>query len=188
MSQNDPLFKVSAGRNAQSQQEPCPVCAEPLVIKHIGSRSFWGCSRYPMCDYTRSLHEEVAFTPQSLPGKSCPLCSKPLLLKKGRYGFFIGCSGFPQCDYMTDPEPDSEQPLAPCPVCKQGHLVERSNKYGKHFYPCDRYPQCKFALNNRPVEQPCPTCNYPLLVEKRSTAGQRLVCPEKSCSYKSELL
>ncbi|RUO30875.1 hypothetical protein CWE12_06465 [Aliidiomarina sedimenti] len=181
---DDTLFELAESNNS----EPCPRCQGSLVIKHIGQNSFWGCKSYPQCTYTRSLHEEEAFAPEPLPDSFCPLCEKPLLLKKGRYGFFIGCSGFPLCDYMADPEPDPESPLCDCPQCGKGQLVERTNKFGKHFYPCNRYPSCKFALNQKPVAQPCPDCGYPVLVEKASAAGKRLSCPQKTCDYKSKPL
>lgn len=184
MSERTPLFDT----NPHTKGQDCPKCGQPLVMKHIGNDSFWGCSGYPECRYTRSLHEEATFTPEPLPGAFCPDCSSQLLLKKGRYGFFIGCSNFPTCHYIADPEPDEPSPVCECPACRKGHLVERTNKFGKVFYACDRYPKCKFALNHKPVEQSCPQCDYPVLVEKPSSQGPRLACPEKSCSYRSKPL
>lgn len=170
------------------QSPTCPECQQPLVVKHIGNDSFWACSGYPTCRYTRSLHEESSFTPEPLDGAWCPDCNAQLMLKKGRYGFFIGCSRFPECHYLSDPEPEAPQPLCNCPVCQQGQLVERTNKFGKTFYACDRYPKCSYALNHKPMAQPCPECNFPVLVEKASSQGVRLSCPEKSCSYRSKPL
>lgn len=186
VSDHKPLFDLASHENTAG--EICPQCQNPLKVKHIGTNSFWGCTSYPACDYTRSLHEEASFTPQPLPDSPCPLCQSPLMLKKGRYGFFIGCSDFPTCHYMADPEPEAPVALADCPTCKKGQLVERTNKYGKVFYACDRYPKCKFALNHKPQASPCPECDYPLLIEKPSSQGIRLVCPQKSCSYKSKPL
>lgn len=183
MSEQTPLIQTPA-----PQGQSCPQCAQPLLIKHIGQDSFWACAGYPACRYTRSLHEEASFSPERLDGAICPECAGQLWLKKGRYGFFIGCGNFPDCAYIADPEPDAPQPLAVCPECRKGHLVERTNKFGKVFYACDNYPKCKFALNHKPVEQACPQCSYPLLVERSSTQGPRLGCPQKSCSYRSKPL
>lgn len=184
MSEHTPLFSVAN----HAEGESCPLCQQPLKIKHIGQRSFWGCTAYPECRYTRSLHEEASFIPEPLPDAYCPQCEAPLLLKKGRYGFFIGCSNFPACEYIADPEPEPTQALCSCPACRNGELVERTNKFGKTFYACNRYPKCKFALNHKPVATPCPQCAYPVLTEKNSSHGVRLVCPQKSCSYKSKPL
>lgn len=185
MSEHKPLFELDPNTR---HSEPCPLCQSPLKVKHIGSNSFLGCSNYPHCSYTRSLHEEASFSPEPLPDNFCPRCEAPLMLKKGRYGFFIGCSAFPECDYMADPEPEPTASLCACPSCRSGELVERTNKFGKVFYACNHYPKCKFALNHKPHPSPCPDCNYPVLVEKASTAGTRLVCPQKACSYKSKPL
>lgn len=182
MKRDKPLFELADG---QHDDEPCPLCQALLQLKHIGQRSFWGCSAYPQCNYTRSLHEEAEFVPEPLPDVFCPQCEAPLLLKKGRYGFFIGCSQFPQCDYIQNPETETEVSLAPCPQCKRGELVERTSKFGKVFYACNQYPACKYALNHRPVSTPCPECGFALLVQKDSASGVRLVCPQKTCSYKS---
>lgn len=179
------LFSAS---HSTATSEPCPRCEAPLRIKHIGQNSFWGCSRYPECDYTKSLHEESGFEPQPLPDAFCPDCSSPLLLKKGRYGFFVGCSNFPTCHYIADLDDDEPAPLCNCPQCKRGQLVERTNKYGKTFYACDAFPKCKYALNEKPVVTACPECDWPILTEKNSADGMRLKCPQKSCSYRSKPL
>lgn len=182
MKRDKPLFELD---DRHRDGGACPLCQSSLQLKHIGSSSFWGCSAYPQCKYTRSLHEEAEFIPEPLPDVFCPRCEAPLLLKKGRYGFFIGCSEFPQCDYISDPEPDSAAGLAQCPACKKGELVERTSKFGKAFYACNRYPTCKYAVNHRPVASSCPECGFELLVEKESASGTRRVCPQKACSYKS---
>ncbi|EGN76030.1 Zn-finger domain-containing protein (topoisomerase type I-like) [Idiomarina sp. A28L] len=168
--------------------EPCPRCNSAVKLKHIGTNSFWGCSSYPQCDYTQSLHEAGDFEPQSLPGEECPDCGAGLLLKKGRYGLFIGCSAFPTCHFMLDPTADktpSNESIT-CPECKKGHLQTRTNRYGKQFHACDRYPKCKYALNEEPVAEACPDCGWSILVKRDSAAGVRLRCPQKQCEYKSE--
>lgn len=172
------------------RKEPCPRCGGEVRMKHIGQNSFWGCSQYPQCGYTQSLHETGDFEPQELPGENCPECGSGLLLKKGRYGLFIGCSGFPTCHFMLDPTanptPQSESPI--CPACKEGHLHVRTNRQGKQFYACDAYPKCKYALNEEPVAETCPDCGWGVLVKRDSAAGVRLRCPQKLCGYKSEPL
>ena len=71
-----------------------------------------------------------------------------------------------------------------CPLCKEGHLVNKASRYGP-FLGCSRYPKCKYrrALtpNGEPpvpklLDEACPTCGKPL-VERRGRYG-----PFKSCS------
>jgi DNA topoisomerase-1 len=58
-------------------------------------------------------------------------------------------------------------------------------KRGLRFYGCSRYPECNFLLWGKPVPQPCPECQSPLLVEKTSKRdGTFLACPMKECGYK----
>ena len=71
-----------------------------------------------------------------------------------------------------------------CPRCGEGRMVEKSTKRGKLFYSCDRYPQCDFALWDKPVPGPCPRCNSSYLVEKRGRDGSvKIMCPTKGCGY-----
>jgi len=90
--------------------------------------------------------------------KVCPTCGAPLVIRKGRYGEFYACSKFPHCKY-TGKIDATGKPTAPtsvdtrqvCPVCGEGHLVERIAKTGKSagskFYACNRYPKCKTTLS-----------------------------------------
>lgn len=60
----------------------------------------------------------------------------------------------------------------------------KSSRRGKLFYSCSAYPKCDYALWDKPVQESCPACGSPLLVEKTSKArGRVLACPEKSCRY-----
>jgi DNA topoisomerase-1 len=74
-----------------------------------------------------------------------------------------------------------------CPV-DGGKIVERRSRFGKSFYSCANYPECKFAIWNKPVLRPCPQCGAPFLVEKYSKkTGLSVVCMKKECGYKEEL-
>ena len=167
-------------------KQQCPKCGEALKILHSGKHSFWGCSAYPGCTYTRSLHEKTDFEPQPLPGQVCPDCGAELLLKKGKYGFFVGCSAFPDCHYMLDPNAPVEQNAPRCPVCKKGHLVLRTSKYGKSFYACDAYPKCKYSLHDQPVAEKCSECGWGVLTKHKLHGRESLRCPQKECGYKRE--
>ncbi|QDO99888.1 topoisomerase DNA-binding C4 zinc finger domain-containing protein [Thalassotalea sp. PS06] len=163
----------------QKANETCPVCDAPLQIKHSKAGSFWGCSQYPKCDYTRPVKETSKFEEQLLPGSECPKCGDSLAVKQGRYGMFIGCSNFPACDHI---EQEQEETLdVQCPSCKKGHLREKSSRFGKTFYACDTYPKCKYAVNHPPVAQDCKECGFPLLLKRNMAAGEKLQCADRKC-------
>ncbi|MFC3033203.1 topoisomerase DNA-binding C4 zinc finger domain-containing protein [Pseudoalteromonas fenneropenaei] len=180
------LFDVS--RHAlEREYEVCPQCGAELVIKYSKNGAFLGCGSYPNCDYVRPLHHHDGHVIKQL-DSMCPECAKPLVVRNGRYGMFIGCSGFPACHYIASQQQEvAHQALPACPKCNKGHLTKRVNKFGKHFYSCERYPQCKYSVNLPPVAQSCEACGWPLLVEKKRGAKTVLQCPQKSCQHKHEM-
>ncbi|MDI6840120.1 MAG: type I DNA topoisomerase [bacterium] len=108
--------------------------------------------------------------------KKCELCGKPMVIKWGKYGKFLACSGFPECK--------NTKPITiniKCPKCDKGEFIEKKTKKGKIFYSCSNYPDCKFALWYKPVATQCPSCGYPIMVEKRD----KLECPR--CKEKTEI-
>ncbi|WP_213995237.1 topoisomerase DNA-binding C4 zinc finger domain-containing protein [Arsukibacterium sp.] len=175
MTEESPLFKLP------QQQQLCPLCQHALQIKSSKNGPFLGCSAYPACNYIKPLHQHDHAIVKVLPTEVCPQCGGELAVKNGRYGMFIGCTGYPACDFVVDQQEDNkDQPQLSCPKCKKGLLTERINKFGKHFYGCDRYPDCRFLLNEKPQAGPCHFCSYPLLLEKKSA----LYCAKKGCEKK----
>ncbi|MCL7708179.1 topoisomerase DNA-binding C4 zinc finger domain-containing protein, partial [Enterobacter kobei] len=85
---------------------------------------------------------------------------------------FIGCSRYPECEHTELIDKPDETAIA-CPQCGQGHLVQRRSRFGKTFHSCDRYPDCQFVINFKPVAGECPECHYPLLIEKKTAQGLR---------------
>lgn len=175
MSDESALFDVP------HQQQLCPLCQSPLTIKSGKNGAFLGCSSYPQCHYIKPLHQHETTIVKVLESEPCPECGAALAVKNGRYGMFIGCTNYPTCHFVVheqDEQPATER-LA-CAKCKAGHLTERVNKFGKHFWGCDNYPKCKFLLNDKPVAGQCVHCNFELLIEKK---GQ-LFCADKRCGEK----
>jgi len=173
----------------EATDEVCPECGKPLVVK-LGKRGkFIACSGFQEgCKYTRNIDQDKGSDAAEpvLSEEKCEKCGQPMLIKDGRYGKYLACSGYPACKNI--------QPLVKprgtgvtCPECKEGELTEKKSRYGKMFYSCNRYPQCKFALWDLPVEQPCPKCGFPLLVKKvYKKKGEFLKCPKEGCDYTSE--
>ncbi|MBN2564964.1 MAG: topoisomerase DNA-binding C4 zinc finger domain-containing protein, partial [Candidatus Eisenbacteria bacterium] len=86
-----------------------------------------------------------------------------------------GCSNYPECK--------STSPLPTGVSCPQdgcdGVLVQRRTKRGRTFYGCSKYPECSYAIWDRPVPMNCPSCQSDFMVEKTSKGrGKELVCLE----------
>ncbi len=98
--------------------------------------------------------QKVEIEPEET-GLTCEKCGHPMVVKMGRYGEFIACSNFPDC---RNTKPYMIQTGAKCPQCG-GDLVERKTRKGRRtFYGCTNYPECGFAVWQRPLPQPCPNC------------------------------
>lgn len=165
---------------AAKKNEPCPECGADLVIRNGRHGPFLGCSRYPECQYIRALKSADGHIVKVLEGQPCPQCGDVLVLRQGRYGMFIGCHNYPQCEHTEAIDKPDETRLD-CPQCAKGKLLQRRSRYGKAFYACERYPECQFSLNLKPIAGTCPHCHYPLLVEKKGAGGVRRYCASKCC-------
>jgi len=64
--------------------------------------------------------------------------------------------------------------------------VERRSKRGRTFFGCSAYPNCKFVVWQRPINEPCPKCEAPFLTERVAKGRQVRTCPRGGCDYKQE--
>jgi len=174
----------SAGPPApELPEQTCEKCGKPMAVKRGRFGFFLACTGYPECRNTKKIVvKEGAATAVSdtLLEEKCPECGSNLVLKHGRYGQFTACSNYPQCKYVK------RQTLGiPCPEkgC-MGELVARRTRKGKTFYGCSRYPNCKFTAWDKPVNEPCPHCGNPLLLEKHKKDSPPIrYCPNEGCKY-----
>ncbi|HEY7745225.1 MAG TPA: topoisomerase DNA-binding C4 zinc finger domain-containing protein, partial [Desulfuromonadales bacterium] len=165
----------------------CPDCGKELVIKLGKSGKFLACTGFPECRHTEPLAAEEREEPV-LSEEKCDKCGAPMLIKDGRYGKFLACSAYPACKNIQPLVKPKSLDIT-CPDCKQGVLMEKKSRYGKIFYSCNRYPQCKYALWDQPVDQACPKCGYPVIVEKVTKRyGTYRKCPTESCDWKLEIV
>jgi len=110
---------------------------------------------------------------------NCDLCGKPMIIRWGRNGRFYACSGYPECRNTKAIE---NLTGVKCPECIDGEIVERQSKKGRVFYGCNRFPDCKFALWDKPTGETCPKCGS-LLVKTRFN---KVKCSSKDCDYVKE--
>lgn len=135
----------------------CPQCGAKLQKIWFKSKYFYGCSRYPDCNYSAPL-EELSFDKSAYAEdfdweQVCPKCGKPMKLRHGKYGPFLGCSDYPNCRGIVNIPKKGETPVAqialqPCPAKEcPGHIIARKSRFGKIFYSCSTFPECDVIVN-----------------------------------------
>jgi len=165
----------------------CNKCGKPMIVKRGRFGQFLACSGYPECKNTMNIAGGTADAQpvaEEVTDIKCPKCGQPMAVKKGRFGKFLGCTGYPACRNIM---PISTN--IPCPEegCT-GFLTEKRSKTGRSFYSCSRYPQCKYAIWNKPLPETCPKCGAPFIVEKYSAkTGNTKECIKKGCGYKEPI-
>ncbi len=103
----------------------------------------------------------------------------PLVVKHGRYGKFLACSRYPEHKYTKSFQIKTGA-KCPEPGC-DGELVEKRSRKKRTFYGCSNYPDCRFAINLKPLPQPCPQCGGLL------TAYRKNLTKCTKCEYKGKL-
>jgi len=178
----------------------CPVCNKPLRIKIGKNGPFLACSGYPACkftcNYTRNEKGKLVISRPSLAEATdeiCEKCGSPMVRKEGRFGPFLACSNYPKCKNTRSLNKEISSKSEPTGVrCPEkgcdGELVSRRSKRGKVFYACNRYPDCRFVLWDKPVPKPCPKCGASFLVERTTKReGRYLKCVNKDCGYRKQI-
>jgi len=172
-------------------KEVCPVdpAHGAMVLKKGRYGPFLACPNYPDCKATKRLVRgaEGKLQVEALKpiDENCPECGKPLMWRRGRFGPFIACSDYPNCKYIKKKEAREIGLL--CPECGQGQVVERKGRWGRSFYGCKRYPECRFTAYHLPIAEPCPDCGRPYLLAKETKKeGKVIYCGNEACHYKRE--
>jgi DNA topoisomerase-1 len=178
-------------RNVKASSEPttiaCDRCDGHFHIKWSSRGEFLGCSNYPKCrntrEFTRDAQGQIVINQPKYTGDACPRCGKNMIIRSGRYGDYIACIEYPSCPTVKSPQSDVKCPEEGC----SGNLVPRRTKAGKTFWGCTNYPGCQYAVWDKPVNQPCPSCNFKIMTEKTNKRdGTRRVCP--SCKAVGEII
>ncbi|MBN1982162.1 MAG: type I DNA topoisomerase [Chitinivibrionales bacterium] len=148
-------------QNQEVTDRMCPECKKNnLVIKWSRNGKFLACMGFPHCKYTEPLERSEARKTDQV----CDKCGAPMLILNVKNNRFMGCSRYPECKNTKSMTTGVTCPVVGC----GGELIERSTRSGKLFYGCNRYPQCTFATWDKPLSEPCPQCQYPVLVYKET--------------------
>ncbi|HVP15669.1 MAG TPA: type I DNA topoisomerase [Terriglobales bacterium] len=165
------------GKAGELTDKPCPVCGKKLRMRFNRRGAYYACSGYPKCKYTEPV--DPPEPPQPVEGV-CPKCGAGLVARTGPFGRYVSCERRPECDFT--------RPFTlgiACPRCGTGELAEKRSRRGKVFYGCSRYPECDYALWDRPVATPCPQCGAAFLTEKITRQSRSLRCVNPGCGYRS---
>ncbi len=153
----------------------CPECGGELIVKFGRFGKFIACSNYPTCKHTEKTAEEKAEAEEHK-GVICEICGAPMVVKRGKFGSFLGCSNYPECKNIKRIE---KKTGVKCPKCSVGEIVERKSKKGRLFYGCNRFPDCNFAVWNKPTGETCPKCGSLLVF----AAKGKVKCSSKECKF-----
>jgi DNA topoisomerase-1 len=162
--------------------ETCPECGSELLEKRGRFGKFLACSSYPDCRYTRNLDGSGRAEDEPA-NENCPTCSKPMVIKHGRFGKFIACSGYPECKTTKPVTLGIACPETGC----TGQLVERRSRKGRTFFGCSAYPNCKFVVWRRPVNEPCPKCGAAFVTERVLKNRTVRSCAREGCDFEREV-
>lgn len=159
----------------EKTDEKCEKCGSDMVIKFGRFGKFMACSAYPTCKNTKPIGEEKDLK-KEYSDRTCEKCGSPMAVKHGRFGPFLGCSSYPDCKNIVAIE---KKTGAQCPKCSKGDIIEKRSKKGRTFFACNTYPDCDFALWQKPTGKTCPTCKSLLVF----AAQGKVKCSEKTCDF-----
>lgn len=170
-------------KEVEETDEVCDKCQKPMIIRWGRFGRFMACSGFPACKNTRELASANGANPvlNQPVDETCDTCGQPMVRKRGRYGEFLACTGFPECKATKPASVVMDCPEEAC----NGKIVQRKSRRGRVFYGCTNYPRCTFSTWQCPVPKPCPRCQAPYLLEKRSKTSPEgtLRCASKTCDY-----
>ena len=95
----------------------CEACGSDMVVRNGKYGTFYACSNYPTCTFTK---QKITDT-----GVCCPNCSSKIVARHGRGKMlFYSCDKYPECDFSTWDMPLAEK----CPDCGEMLYFRKSRK------------------------------------------------------------
>ena len=128
---NYPQCKNTKPLNASEQTEQkekkqiiadfkCELCGADMVQRSGRYGSFFACSRFPSCSFTKQKTRDI--------GVPCPKCGSKVVMKNGKNNtVFYSCEKYPSCDFSSWDMPTNEK----CPDC--GEILYRKKGQSVHF-------------------------------------------------------
>ena len=99
----------------------CELCGSDMVVRNGKFGTFYACSKYPKCKFTKQKNKEIE--------APCPKCGGKVVVKYGKSkSAFYCCENYPKCDFSSWDMPLKET----CPQC--GKTLFR--KKGKPLAVC----------------------------------------------------
>lgn len=162
----------------EKTEEVCEKCGKPMVIKTSRYGKFLACTGYPECKHTKNIGrdgkvEEKANDEPT--GEKCEKCGGDMVKKVGRFGPFLACNNYPKCKNIKNIEVKIDMK---CPKCKDGDIVQKRSKRGKIFFGCSKYPDCDFALWDKPTGKFCDKCGSATVFDRKGAEK----CSNKECN------
>ncbi len=122
-----PLVAKSAEESEKEERKTvvadfkCELCGADMVQRSGRYGSFFACSRFPECNFTKQKTKDI--------GVACPKCSSKIVMKNGKNRtVFYSCEKYPTCDFSSWDMPTNEK----CPDC--GEMLFR--KKGQAMHVC----------------------------------------------------
>lgn len=104
----------------------CELCGSDMVMRTGRYGSFYACSAYPKCKFTKQIMKPL--------GVKCPDCGADIVTKYGRNRTqFYSCEKYPECQFSSWDMPTEHK----CPEC--GDMLMK--KKGKSMLVC-RNKEC----------------------------------------------
>ncbi len=95
----------------------CEVCGADMVVRNGRYGTFYACSKYPTCTFTKQKVTDI--------GVPCPKCSSKIFARHGKGKMlFYSCEKYPECDFSTWDMPLAEK----CPDCGAMLYYRKSRK------------------------------------------------------------
>ena len=106
----------------------CEKCGSDMILRTGRFGSFYACSAYPACKFTKQISKPL--------GVKCPECGGDIVTKFGKNRtMFYSCEKYPECKFSSWDMPTNEK----CPLC--GDMLMK--KKGKNQLVC-RNAHCSY--------------------------------------------
>lgn len=102
-------------KKAEIAPMKCELCGSDMILRHGRYGSFYACSKYPECKFTKQKIKNL--------GVKCPDCGGEIVTKYGKNKtVFYSCEKYPECQFSSWDMPTNEK----CPKCSSMLFKKKS--------------------------------------------------------------